>query len=164
VQQHVLDNGVGSLAVLDNLGEVVLQQAGQFVDFFAKLFRKSGLLQEVIKFIRQLNGQRREIVDEIERVLDLVCDARCELAERSELFGLDEPVPRGCEYPLENPSVAVLEKLAAALQSPIPEFFLILSRGEPAPGPRPFKGGRKRSSLASCELSGGCPFGPDRGS
>jgi hypothetical protein len=42
-----------------------------------------------------------------------------------------------------NPSVAILEKLATALRSTIPEFFVVPSRGEPIP--RSFKGGRKRS-------------------
>ena len=42
----------------------------------------------------QLARQRREIVDEVQRVLDLVGDAGGELAERSELFRLDQPVLR----------------------------------------------------------------------
>ena len=46
------------------------------------------------KFADQLARQRREIVDEIERVLDLVRDAGGELAERGELFRLDEAVLR----------------------------------------------------------------------
>ena len=46
------------------------------------------------QFVDQLARQRGEIVDEIERVLDLVGDAGCELAERGELFRLDQPVLR----------------------------------------------------------------------
>ena len=42
----------------------------------------------------QLARQRREIVDEIERVLDFVRDAGGELAERGELLRLDEAVLR----------------------------------------------------------------------
>ena len=41
MQQHVLDDGVGALAVLDDLFEVVLQQARQFVDFFPDLTRQA---------------------------------------------------------------------------------------------------------------------------
>ena len=67
--------------MLDNLGEVVLQQTGQLVHFLAELFSKCSLLHEVITLIRQLNGECREVVDEIERVLDLVGDAGGELAE-----------------------------------------------------------------------------------
>ena len=37
MQQHVLDDGVGALAMLHDLFEIVLQHAGQFVDFFADL-------------------------------------------------------------------------------------------------------------------------------
>jgi len=47
------------------------------------------------------------------------------------------------ERGLENPSVAVLEKLASALQTSIPEFFVTPARGEPAP--KPLRGGRKRT-------------------
>jgi transcriptional regulator with XRE-family HTH domain len=46
------------------------------------------------------------------------------------------------ERGLENPSVAVLEKLAIALEAPITELFAIPARGEAAP--RPLKGGRRR--------------------
>ena len=74
-----------------------LQQTGQLVDFLAKMFRKSRLLQEVIELIRQLNGERGEIIDEVERILDFVGDARGELAERCKLLGLHKTVLRGTE-------------------------------------------------------------------
>jgi transcriptional regulator with XRE-family HTH domain len=45
------------------------------------------------------------------------------------------------ERGLENPTVAVLERLAAALDSQITEFFVIPRRGEPPP--QPLRGGRK---------------------
>ena len=51
-------------------------------------------LDHVRQLVDQLARQRREIVDEIERVLDLVGDAGGELAERGELFRLDQPVLR----------------------------------------------------------------------
>ena len=57
--------------------------------------------------------------------------------------GIDRTYVSRLERGLENPSVAVLEKLATALRTTIPEFFAIPSRGEPAP--RPLKGGRKPS-------------------
>ena len=94
VQQHVLDDGVSPLAVLDHLVEVILEQASQFIDFGADFVDKSCLFQHVIEFIGQLDRERREIVDEIQRVLDLVRDARGKLAERSELLGLDQAVLR----------------------------------------------------------------------
>ena len=62
------------------------------------------LLQNAAQFVHQLARQRREIVDEIEWVLDLVGDAGGQLAERCEFLGLDETVlrlaqivERGCE-------------------------------------------------------------------
>src|SRR5436190_15234709 len=42
-------------------------------------------------------GQRREIVDEIERVLDLVGDACRQLTERGELLCLHQAVLRGAQ-------------------------------------------------------------------
>ncbi|MCK1586301.1 helix-turn-helix transcriptional regulator [Bradyrhizobium sp. 169] len=48
------------------------------------------------------------------------------------------------ERGLENPSVAVLEKLAIALKASIPELFVAPAKGE-AP-PRPLKAGRRPKS------------------
>ena len=48
------------------------------------------------------------------------------------------------ERGLENPSVAVLERLAKALAANIEEFFRVPRAGEPAP--RPLKGGRRPKS------------------
>ena len=45
------------------------------------------------------------------------------------------------ERGLENPTVAILEKLAIALDSEISEFFKVPLRGEAAP--RPLKAGRR---------------------
>lgn len=45
------------------------------------------------------------------------------------------------ERGLENPTVAVLEKLARALSSNIEELFRVPRAGEPVP--RPLKGGRR---------------------
>jgi transcriptional regulator with XRE-family HTH domain len=45
------------------------------------------------------------------------------------------------ERGLENPSVAVLERLTKALSANIEELFKIPRAGEPAP--RPLKGGRR---------------------
>ena len=44
------------------------------------------------QFVDELNRYRREIVDEIERVLDLVRDASGQLTERGELLRLDQAV------------------------------------------------------------------------
>jgi transcriptional regulator with XRE-family HTH domain len=45
------------------------------------------------------------------------------------------------ERGLENPTVAVLERLARALSANIEELFKVPRAGEPAP--RPLKGGRR---------------------
>jgi len=45
------------------------------------------------------------------------------------------------ERGLENPTVAVLEKIAQALSANIEELFKVPRAGEPAP--RPLKGGRR---------------------
>ena len=50
------------------------------------------------QFIDELDRDGREIVDEIERVLDLVGDAGGQLAERSEFLGLDQAVLRGAQF------------------------------------------------------------------
>ena len=112
MQQHVLDDGVGALAVLDDLFEIVLQHAGQFVDFFADLAVHRDRLERVIQLIGQFRRQRREIIDEIERVLDLVRDASGELAERGKFFGLDQAVLRGAEI------VEGLRQFPGALPAP----------------------------------------------
>jgi transcriptional regulator with XRE-family HTH domain len=48
------------------------------------------------------------------------------------------------ERGLENPSVAVLERLAKALSANIEELFRVPRAGEPPP--RPLKGGRRPKS------------------
>ncbi|UGY18608.1 helix-turn-helix domain-containing protein [Bradyrhizobium septentrionale] len=45
------------------------------------------------------------------------------------------------ERGLENPSVAVLERLASALEATIPDLFLVPPKGEPPP--KPLRGGRR---------------------
>jgi transcriptional regulator with XRE-family HTH domain len=55
--------------------------------------------------------------------------------------GIDRTYVSRLERGLENPSVAVLEKLAIALKATIPEFFVPPARGE-AP-PRPLRAGRR---------------------
>ena len=97
VQQHVLDDGIGALAVLHDLVEIALQRIRQFVDFARALIVEVGTGQGVLQFVDQFAGDAREIVDEIERVLDLVRDAGGELTERGELFGLHQAVLCGAQ-------------------------------------------------------------------
>jgi transcriptional regulator with XRE-family HTH domain len=55
--------------------------------------------------------------------------------------GIDRTYVSRLERGIENPTVAVLERLAAALESDIAEFFAILKPGEKFPAP--LRGGRK---------------------
>ena len=53
--------------------------------------------KRLAQFVDQFDRDGREIVDEIERVLDLVGDAGGQLAERSELLGLHQAVLRSAQ-------------------------------------------------------------------
>ena len=98
VQQHVLDDRIGALAVLHDLVEIALQHAGQLVDLRAQLARRAARLRAPRRSSSMSSTDSDgEIVDEIERVLDLVRDAGGELAERGELLGLDQAVLRGAQ-------------------------------------------------------------------
>src|SRR5262245_6775832 len=92
MQQHVFDDGIGSLAVLNDLREVLLEKTGQFINLGLYLLGETCLLQNVIEIVGELDRERREVVDEIERVLDFVGDACSKLAQRSKLFGLHEAI------------------------------------------------------------------------
>ena len=94
VQQHVLDDGIGALAVMGDLLEIGIKHADQVIGLVAVRRFQRRLGDQVFHFADQLARQGREVVDEVERVLDLVRNAGGELAERGELFGLHEPVLR----------------------------------------------------------------------
>ena len=98
MQQHVLDDRIRPLAVLHDLLEIAFQRVGQFGDFGARGVIDFHFGQFLLQFVDQLDRQRGEIVDEIERVLDFVGDAGGQLAERSELFGLHQAVLRGAQF------------------------------------------------------------------
>jgi transcriptional regulator with XRE-family HTH domain len=55
--------------------------------------------------------------------------------------GVDRTYVSRLERKLENPTVAVLEKLAKALDAEIVDFFVVPAKGEPVP--QPLKGGRR---------------------
>ena len=56
--------------------------------------------------------------------------------------GIDRTYVSRLERGLENPTVAILEQLANALDAKIVEFFIVPATGEPPPKPLP--GGRRR--------------------
>ncbi len=55
--------------------------------------------------------------------------------------GIDRTYVSRLERGLENPTVAVVERLAIALSAPIIEFFVVPQAGEPPP--QPLRGGRR---------------------
>ena len=85
----------GSFAVLHDLVEVALQHIRNLTDLSAQLAVEMGTCKRLTQFVDQLNGDGREIIDEIEWVLDLVCDPSRQLTERSELLRLDQAVLGG---------------------------------------------------------------------
>jgi hypothetical protein len=74
MQQHVLDDRVGAFAVLYDLIQIATQRIGQLVNLCARSMVDRYTAQDVPQLIDQFGGHPRKIVDEIERVLDLVRD------------------------------------------------------------------------------------------
>jgi hypothetical protein len=54
MQQHVLDNGIGASAVLDDLLEIVLQKGCHFVDLIADIIGETGGLQNIVELVGQV--------------------------------------------------------------------------------------------------------------
>src|SRR5215831_6843768 len=81
MQQHVLDNGIGAPAVLHDLVEIVAQGVGQFGYFNQRISVSLHFAENFSQFIDQFRRDAREIVDEIQRVLDLMGNAGCQLTE-----------------------------------------------------------------------------------
>ena len=92
MQQHVLDDCVGALAVLHHLVEIALQHIGDLADLPALLVIEMHAAKRLAQFVDQFDRDRREIVDEVERIFDLVRDPRRQLAERGEFLGLHQTV------------------------------------------------------------------------
>ena len=86
MQQHVLDDGIRALAVLHDLIEIALQHIRNFADLCSQLFVEFGSRKGLPQFVNEFDRDPREIIDEIERVLDLVRDAGGQLAKRGELL------------------------------------------------------------------------------
>jgi hypothetical protein len=92
VFEHALDDTVGALAVLGDLVEVAAQHFDHFVNRRTLVvaegrYRRGRCLPQ---FQQQFARQLGEVVDKIERVLDLVRDAGGQLTERRHLLRMDE--------------------------------------------------------------------------
>src|SRR5450759_75268 len=94
MQQHILDNRIGALAVLYDLVEIALQHIRNLADLCPQLVVEVGSGKCLSQFINKIDRDRRKIVEDIERVLDLVRDAGGQLTERGELLRLDQAVLR----------------------------------------------------------------------
>ena len=98
MQQHVLDDRVGALAVLHHLFEIAFQHLVNSSISCSLLVVERRGFESVAQFIDKFDRERREIVDEIEWVLDLVRDAGGELTERGELLRLNQAVLCGTQF------------------------------------------------------------------
>ena len=84
----------GALAVLYDFFEIAAQHASNFRDFASQLTIQASAVECLAQLVNELNRDAGEIVDEIERVLDLVGDPGGQLAQGGELLGLDQAVLR----------------------------------------------------------------------
>ena len=111
--QHVLDDGIRTLAVLHDLVEIAPKRVHQFINFSAGFVVERLCPSRCPAIHRSIRWRRREIVDEIERVLHLVCDASGQLAERRRAFGLDQTILCGSQ---------ILQRFAQIV-GPLPQFI-----------------------------------------
>jgi hypothetical protein len=88
--QHALDDAVGAPAVLGDLFEIAGQHPDDFVDIGALVFGQPGnrRCRGPFQLVQQLDREAGKVVDEVERVFDLVGDAGGQLAERGHLLRL----------------------------------------------------------------------------
>ena len=72
--QHARDDAIGPLAVLGDLFEIAGQHSDDLVDLGALVLveRRHGRRHRFLQFVEQFDREAGEIVDEVERVLDLV--------------------------------------------------------------------------------------------
>src|SRR5262249_47626041 len=92
--QHILDDGIRPSAMMNDLVEIALQCVGQFLNFSAGLIVERYALQCVSQFIDQFGRDPREIIHEIERVLDLVRDTGSQLTKQGKFLCLYETILR----------------------------------------------------------------------
>jgi hypothetical protein len=81
--EHALDDAIGAPPVLGDLFEIAGQRRDNFVDIGAFVFRQPGDRRcgGLLQLVKQFDRQARKVVDEIERVIDLVGDSGGQLAQ-----------------------------------------------------------------------------------
>ena len=84
------------LPCCDDFFEIVLEQLGES-STSARILSIGAGASRFVQFVREFGGQRREVVDEVEGVLDFVRDAGGELTERGDFLGLHQAVLRAAE-------------------------------------------------------------------
>src|SRR5262249_57258242 len=74
--KHAANDSVGALAMLDDLRKVIREGVDDFIDLSLRLRAKRGYcrIHRIPQLLEQLARQARKIVDEVQRVLDLVGD------------------------------------------------------------------------------------------
>ena len=82
----------GSLAVLHHLVEIASKQLHQLRRLLHVLRHRA---DRSFQLVDELDRERGEIVDEVQRVLDFMGNAGSQLTERGKLFGLDQALLRG---------------------------------------------------------------------
>ena len=87
--QHVGDDPVGALAVVLDQLQVAAQVLEDLADLPPLIFVQAAvlvLLHDLLDLLEKLRGHLGEVLDEVERVLDLVGDPGRQLAQRRELL------------------------------------------------------------------------------
>jgi hypothetical protein len=81
--QHALDDAVGAPAVLGDFCEIAGQHRDDFIDIgeFVAVERRQCRRRGLLQFVEQFDREAGEVVDEVERVLDLVSNAGGQLAQ-----------------------------------------------------------------------------------
>src|SRR5262249_58437282 len=95
--KHMLNVRIGEVDVLQDFFKLPKQHVPEFGELLPVLSVEFYAVQGLTDFINRSGGDRREVVDKIERILDLVRDARGELSERGKLFCLHQPILGGAK-------------------------------------------------------------------
>src|SRR5437868_10653594 len=99
MRQHRLDDAVGAPPMPDNLVEVASQYREGLVDLgtLAVVERGKARRGRRLQLVEKLDREPSEIVDEVERILDLVRNAGGQLPERRLLLRVNEARLRGAQ-------------------------------------------------------------------
>src|SRR5262249_12307258 len=90
--QHASNDAVGATTVFGDLFEIAGQHPDRLKDLgaFSSIQRADGRSRSFLQLVQKLDRETSEIVDEIERVLDLVGDAGGQLSKRRHLLRMDQ--------------------------------------------------------------------------